>query len=216
MRADFGVDRHRLFEVQGGVGATYTDADWERAVRHGVRPSGQVLLIMPSHHFNHMSDEDLGAVLAFLKTFPPVDEAVPARRVGPVGNILIGAGLFGEMPAEQIDHDAGHAATLAPAASAEYGHYMVELATCADCHGEKLDGVVTGGDPAALPAPNLTPAGDLAHWTEADFMQTLRTGVTPEGRPLSTEMPWEFFGKMEDRDLAAIFAYLKSLPPSRQ
>lgn len=80
MRADFGVDRHRLFEVQGGVGATYTDADWERAVRHGVRPNGQVLLIMPSHHFNHMSDEDLGAVLAFLKTFPPVDEAVPARR----------------------------------------------------------------------------------------------------------------------------------------
>jgi mono/diheme cytochrome c family protein len=199
---------------QGGVGATYTDADWERAVRHGVRPNGQVLLIMPSHQFNHMSDADLGAALAYVKTFAPVDQVVPARRIDPLGVILIGAGLFGDLPAEAVDHQAAHAATLEPAASAEYGEYLVALATCRDCHGPALDGVVAGGPPSAVPPPNITGAGALAGYSEADFIQTIRTGVTPTGRALSDEMPWQFYGNMQDQDLAAIFAYLKSLPAS--
>ena len=198
---------------QGGVGATYTDADWELAIRHGVRPNGEALVIMPSHQFNHMSDEDLGAVLAYLKTFAPVDQTVPARRVALMGRVLIGAGMFGDLPFEVIDHQAGHPATVTPAVSPEYGAYVVALGTCVDCHGPKLDGVVTGGPPSDSPPPNLTPAGDLANWTEADFIQTIRTGVTPEGHTLSPEMPWMFYGNMVDQDLAAIFAYLKSLPP---
>ncbi len=175
---------------QGGVGATYTDADWERAVRHGVRPNGQVLLIMPSHQFNYMSDADLGAVLAFAKTFPPVDQVAPARRIDPLGTILIGAGLFGDLPAEVVDHDAAHAATVTPGTTPEYGEYLVALASCRDCHGTKLDGVLSGGPPMPVPPPDLTPAGNLANWTEADFIQAIRTGVTPDGRALSEEMPW--------------------------
>ena len=199
---------------QGGVAAAYTDADWERSVRHGVRPNGQALLIMPAHQFTHMSDEDLGAVLAFLKTFAPVDQAVPARRVAFVGTLLIGAGMFGDLPAEVIDHAAGHPATVPVAASAEYGHYLVRLGTCVDCHGANLDGQVSGGPSTGVPPANLTPAGDLANWTEADFIQTMRTGVRPDGRTLSDEMPWMFYGNMTDQDLAAIFSYLQSLPPS--
>lgn len=201
---------------QGGVGAVYTDADWERAVRHGVRPNGEPLLIMPSHQYSHMSDEDLGAVLAYLRTFAPVDQVALARSIAPVGRIMIGAGLMGELPAAQIDHAAAHAATLSPAVSPEYGNYLVALGTCVDCHGPKLDGVVGGGPPSEVPPANLTPAGDLANWTEADFIQAMRTGVTPEGQAISDEMPWRFFGNMEDGDLAAIFAYLKTLPPSGQ
>jgi cytochrome c553 len=113
-----------------------------------------------------------------------------------------------------VDHDAGHAATITPGTTPEYGEYLVALASCRDCHGAKLDGVVGGGPPLPIPPPDLTPAGDLANWTEADFIQAMRTGVTPDGRPLSEEMPWQFYGNMEDPDLAAIFAYLKSLPPS--
>jgi mono/diheme cytochrome c family protein len=198
---------------QGGVGATYSDADYERSIRHGVRPNGEALFIMPSQHFNHMSDEDLGAVLAYLKTFPPVDQTIPARRIAPIGQIMVGAGLFGELPAAQIDQAAPHAATMARDASPAYGAYLVELATCADCHGQKLDGQASG-PPSDVPPANLTPAGDLGNWSEADFIQTLHTGVTPDGRTLSDEMPWQFFGKMEDQDLAAIYAYLKTLPPS--
>jgi mono/diheme cytochrome c family protein len=201
---------------QGGVGASYTDADWERSIRHGVRPSGQALFIMPSHHFTHMSDEDLGAVLAYLKTFPPVDQAIPPRRIAPVGQIMAGAGMFGQLPAAQIDQTAPHVAAMARDTSAAYGAYLVELATCADCHGPKLDGQGAGGPGGGTPPANLTPAGDLANWTEADFRNAIHTGVTPDGRTLSPEMPWQFYGKMEDQDLAAIFAYLKSLPPSGQ
>jgi mono/diheme cytochrome c family protein len=199
---------------QGGVGGTYTDADWERAVRHGVRPNGEVLMIMPSHQFNQMSDADLGAVLAYVKTFPPVDQVVPERRIDPLGTMLIGAGLFGELPAEQVDHDAGHAATVEPAVSAEYGGYLTSLAACRDCHGPNLDGVVAAGPPLPVPPPNLTPSGDLGTWTEADFIQAIRTGVTPEGRTLSEEMPWPYYANMDDNDLGAIFAYLQSLSPS--
>lgn len=58
---------------KGGIGATYTDADWERAIRHGIGGDNRVLAIMPSNYFSHYSDADLAAVIAYLKTFPPVD-----------------------------------------------------------------------------------------------------------------------------------------------
>ncbi len=199
---------------QGGVGATYADADWERSIRHGVRPNGQWLVIMPANHFTKLSDEDLGAIVAYVKTLPPVDKAIPGRRIAPVGTIMIGAGMFGKLPAQQIDQTAPHAKTMAAAVSPEYGGYLVELATCRDCHGEKLDGVASGGGPSGHPEPNLTPAGDLAHWSDADFVKTLHTGVTPDGKQLSDEMPWKLFGNMRDEDLAAIFAYLKTVPAS--
>jgi mono/diheme cytochrome c family protein len=65
---------------QGGIGATYSDEDWMRAIRHGVAADGRALLIMPSHWFYYLQDEDLGALIAYLKTVPPVDQAWPPVR----------------------------------------------------------------------------------------------------------------------------------------
>jgi hypothetical protein len=61
---------------------------------------------------------------------------------------------------------------------------------------------------------SLTPAGNLADWSEADFIRTLRTGITPNGRELDPElMPWSTVGRLSDDEAKAIWLYLQSLPP---
>ena len=63
---------------------------------------------------------------------------------------------------------------------------------------------------------NLTPGGDLGKWTEADFIQALRTGETPEGRRLDNEkMPWRSIGQLTDDELGALWLYLQSLPSKK-
>lgn len=65
----------------GGVGVTNTDEDWVRAIRHGVGHDGRGLVIMPARNFYNLSDEDLGALIAYLKTLPPVDNEMPPLRI---------------------------------------------------------------------------------------------------------------------------------------
>jgi mono/diheme cytochrome c family protein len=87
----------------------------------------------------------------------------------------------------------------------------VKTGECRTCHGEEL----TSGkdpDPNAPPAPNLTPGGELAGWSEADFLKAMRTGIAPGGRQLSKYMPWVFIGQMTDDELKATWLYLQSLP----
>ncbi len=90
------------------------------------------------------------------------------------------------------------------------------FAACKFCHGENYaGGQIRDADPGSQPAANLTPAGDLADWSETDFITTLRTGVMPSGETLDNEfMPWKVFGNMSDEDLGSIFMYLEKLPPS--
>jgi len=196
----------------GGVGGM-TDAEWERAVRHGIGRDGRVLIIMPSHHFAWMSDEDLGAVLAYIKTLPPVDNELPARSLHPLLYVLGAAGMLGDLPVEAIDHEAAHPASVAASTDAGYGEYLTHLATCYDCHGPALDGESAGGPPAEVPPPNITGGGEVGGWTTEQFITAMRTGATPGGRQLDPEaMPWVFFGQMSDDDLTAIYNYLQTLP----
>ena len=81
-----------LTRGKGGFGPDYTDMDYVRAIRRGVKPDGRSLIVMPSEVFTHLSQEDLGAVLAFLKQAPPVDREVPKSGFGPVGRALLAAG----------------------------------------------------------------------------------------------------------------------------
>jgi mono/diheme cytochrome c family protein len=195
----------------GGVGARYAEADWVRAIRHGVRPDGTPLLIMPSHNFNALSDADLGAIIAYVRSAAPVDNDPPAFELRPLGRLLLLLGEL-ELPAEQIDHAAQRPPVPPAGRTVAYGRYIATIGNCADCHGAALSGAPTI-EPGAPPAPNLTPAGQLQSWTEAGFISAMRTGVTPNGRTLSTAMPWELTGQLNDDELAAIFAYLRSLPP---
>jgi hypothetical protein len=76
----------------GGVGATNTDEDWARAIRHGVGHDGRGLVMMPARYFYYLSDEDLGALIAYLKTLPSVDDELPPLNLGPLGRVMLGLG----------------------------------------------------------------------------------------------------------------------------
>ena len=196
---------------RGGIGGTFSDIDYTRAIRHGIGKDGKALVIMPSEFFNKISDSDLGAIIAFLKSLPPVGNEVPETSLGPLGRIftVLESSL---LPATLIDHEAPRPAEPQPGVTKEYGHYTAFM--CSLCHGDALSGGSVPGDEAdAPPAPNLTHGGPLRLWSEAYFINTLRTGVTPGGRSLDSEnMPWKFFTKMTDAELKAIWLYLKSLP----
>ncbi|MBP6806164.1 MAG: c-type cytochrome [Chloroflexi bacterium] len=201
-----------LTSGQGGIGATYTDADWERAIRHGIGGDNRVLAIMPSNFFAHYSDADLAAVIAYLKTFPPVDSEFGPRRIGFPGSVMGGFVAFAEFTKiDGIDHAAVGGDRPPEGATAEYGQYIVNLAMCGECHAANLAGVV--GNDGPPPGPNLTPGGELAGWAEQDFIKAIRSGVTPSGDVLDGEqMPWGNFAQMSDIELQAIWAYLQSLP----
>ena len=193
----------------GGVASRYNDEDWVRAIRHGVDETGEGMWIMPSEYWNFIGDDDLAAMVAYIKTLPPVDNTVPDRSLGVVGRILVAAGLFGELiPAQLIEHNASRVAIPAPGPTAEYGGYIVSIAGCTLCHGDDLGG---GSTPDNVVAPNISSSGTAGTWTVAQFMQTLRTGETPGGASLDNEqMPWGIFGNMTDDELTAVFLYLQT------
>ena len=182
-----------------------------RAIRHGVSSDGKALVIMPSQSFNELSDDDLGAMIAYLKTVPPVDTDRPETSLGPLGRVLplLDKSLI---PASIIDHDAPRPAAPVAGVTAEYGKYLTVV--CTACHAKDLaGGALPGEGPDAPLATNLTPAGALASWTEADFFTALREGVTPDGRSLdATYMPWPSLGKMHDDEIKAAWLYIKSVP----
>jgi cytochrome c553 len=190
---------------RGGRGH-YTDADWERAIRHGVGADGRALLFMPAEAFQAMSDEDLAALVAYLRSAPPVDRETPVSRPGPMARALyLGVG-FPLVPAELVAHDAPHPASVEPAVSVDYGRYLASIGGCRSCHGQELRG------DANPDAPDLTQAR-LASWTEADFVRALRTGARPDGSRIDPElMPWPASGRMTDDEISAVWLYVRSIP----
>lgn len=199
---------------KGSAVAKFTDKDWVRAVRNGVAPDGRGLFVMPAQDFHHMSEADLGAVIAYVKRVPPVDKDPGKTDLKWMGKLLIGIGAFGNViPAEEIDQKAGFAESHpSPGITTEYGKYLVDISGCRSCHGKELNGF-KGGDPKSPPSPNLTPGGVLANWSQEDFIKIFRTGSTPEGITLNNKfMPWKAIGNYPDEYLTSIYLYLKSLP----
>jgi mono/diheme cytochrome c family protein len=205
-----------LTKGKGGSGGRFSDEDWVRAIRHGVRPDGKPLLVMPSKQYYALSDADLGALIAYLETIPPVDDELPASTVSPIGRALMLT--MKDLPllaAERIDHKAGRPPPPPVGVTVEYGKYLA--VRCTGCHGENLSGgKIPGTPPDWPPALNLTPypGAAVAQWSEAQFVHTLRTGVTPRGNHLDTKyMPWKVLGEMTDDEMKALWLYLRSLPP---
>jgi mono/diheme cytochrome c family protein len=193
-----------LTSGKGGVGSYYTDEDWVRAIRHGVKPDGKPGIAMLAQLYTHISDRDLEDMIAYLKSVPPVDTDYPRTRLGPMGWFFL-LQVPDIIPAQVIDHNTQRIEPE-PGVTVEYGQYLTSY--CHLCHGDNLAG---GTEPGS--GPNLTPAGELGRWTEAEFIHTLRTGVTPAGKKLDPDMmPWKFVGQMTDDELKAVWLYLQSLP----
>lgn len=196
-----------LTSGKGGVGQFYTDADWVRAIRHGVARDGRSLVVTPAQFYYYLSDEDLGAIIAYIKSLPPVDREVLQPSVGLLGRLFLT--LFNPqdwLPAEKIDHTAPRPPTPVPGVTAEYGKYLSQTATCLVCHGRG------GYDPDISAAPG----GGIADWTEEGFVRAMRTGRTPDGHIWDDDyMPWRSTSEMSDDDLKALWLYLQTLPPGK-
>ena len=153
-----------LTRGKGGIGGQLSDLDWERAIRHGVKPDGSALLFMPAVEFQHINDEDTAALIAFLKTLPAVDRQAGKNSVGPIGRALFAKGDLVALPAELIDHTAAHPAPVPMGVSVEYGRYIADIGGCKGCHGPGLSGGhIPGTPPEWKPAANITPTG-IGHY----------------------------------------------------
>jgi mono/diheme cytochrome c family protein len=207
------VSASNLTAGVGGIGARYSDVDWERAIRHGVGPDGRALAIMPSKEYFHLGEEDVVALIAYLKSLPSIDRELPSRKLRPVGRTLVATGLLPAFAAEKMNHSAPRMTTPPVGETTEYGRYLATL--CAGCHGDNYSGGKLSGPPEAPPAANLTPhASGMGAWSEADFFRAMREGQRPDGSEVSAEyMPWMAFRSMTDTELRALWLYFQTLPP---
>jgi mono/diheme cytochrome c family protein len=198
----------------GGVAGHYSDAAWVVAIRNGVRHDGRPLLFMPSHEYNRLGDEDVAALVAYLKSLPPVDRVPEESRPGPLARALFLAGAFPLLPAELIDHQAPRDPAPEPGVTVAYGEYLA--VTCTGCHGAGFSGgKIPGTPPDFLPPPNITPDPEtgIGNWTEEDFVRLLRTGTRPDGSEVDrVAMPVAMTSSFTDEELSAIWMYLRSLP----
>lgn len=188
-----------------------TDTEWERAIRHGVRRDGTGLIVMPSEVFHAIADDEMAAMIAYLKQLPPVDREVPRAQLRIIGRMLMGTGHLQTTAA--LTSRTPHVATVDTTPGLGYGRYVVAKSGCAGCHGTSFAGGKSP-DPNSPPASNLTPTG-IGAYTEADFIHTLRTGVRPNGVALKEAMPWKYYGRMSDEALRSIYLFLKALPPKQ-
>lgn len=209
------VDSSNLTSGEGGIASTYTDEDFVRAIRHGVNKEGKPTFMIAVTATYHINDKDLGAIIAYLRTVPPVDRQTKPKYFSPFAKVLLAAGAFGQLPAEAVDHTTRPPAPE-PGVTVEFGKYLIDINDCRVCHGAELNGGPFPDPTIQLITPNLTPGGELSAWSEEDFIQTLRTGVTPGGHQLSEYMPWQEKSRLTDDELKAMYLYLQSLPKLEQ
>lgn len=194
---------------KNGLPSSFDNEAWLKALRHGLNTENKPLLLMPSQDYYKLDDHDMAAIIAYCKSLPYIDSLAAPNEVGPLGKILTVLGKIDMVPAETIDHGYKQPEKVQTAASAAYGQYLV--ASCTGCHKPAL----TGGDnpvPGGVPVANITSKGNVGKWSKEDFIKTLRTGNTPEGKVLRNEdMPWKMTEKYTDVELEALYLYLKSI-----
>ena len=211
----FGVvySRNITPDLETGIGR-WTDMQIIKAIRRGERPDGSRLFpIHPFEYLANVADDDIQAMVAYLKTVKPVKSAVPDRAL--------------KAPAPAIP--VPPAPKTAPKSGAQRGAYLVKgAAHCAECHtprrpdGSPDPAKFMAGGPGpegSLPA-NITPDQEtgIGRWTTTQIAQFLRTGVKPSGQHATSLMAIVIKGTsggykdLTERDARAIAQYLKSVP----
>jgi mono/diheme cytochrome c family protein len=193
-----------------GIGK-FSDGEIARSLRYGVHPDGTVVYdFMPYHN---TSDEDLTAIISYLRSQKPVRNEVPKNNLNLLGYavrafLIKPAGPNGEVP-KSVERDT----------TAAYGKYLaLNVAECNGCHTKRnLAGVYTG-EPFAggnnidgFITPNLTPdsSGRIFNWSKQNFIDRFHAGKVYPKSP----MPWNSFKRMTNEELTAIYHYLRTLRP---
>ena len=198
----------------GSVVAKYSEADWVRTIRHGVNPDRHPLILMPSGDYNQLTDADLAAVIAYVRSLPPVAGEVATIRLPMIVKALYAAGKIQD-DAETIDHSRLPPKPVPDAVTPENGAYLANM--CTGCHGRNFSGgPIPGTPPEWPPAANLTPgegSGMIRYDTPAKFIAMIRTTKRPDNSGVSSVMPFATLKNLNDTELGALYAYLKTLPP---
>jgi mono/diheme cytochrome c family protein len=202
-----------------GIGRM-TDAEIARALRYGVRSNGTALFdFMP---FHNTSDEDLTAIISYLRSQPPVKNEVPERDLNLIGQAVNAFALKPVGPSGEVPVAIKRDTTIA------YGQYLASsVANCRGCHTNRdlMTGEYIGKDYAgglkmetptdsgtySITSPNLTPheTGRIKGWSQEQFLKRFRSGkLIPQ-----SHMPWGPFSRMDDLELKAIYKFLQTVKP---
>lgn len=209
-----------------GIGS-FTDGELARTLRYGVKRNGHALLdFMP---FYDISDQDLTAIISYLRTEPAVDHFVPQNDWNFMGKIVHAFGMI------KPSGDGIVPPSPQPDSTAEYGKYLAgSVANCRGCHTKRdlMTGGYIGTDYAGqmtfevldengktIPgkhfvSPNLTPdqiTGRIYYWTQDAFIKRFQAGRVIQGSP----MPWGAFSRLNESDLIALYKFLRTLQPVR-
>ena len=195
-----------------GAAATYTDTDWVALLRHGLKPARTPVFVMPSEDYAQMADEDVAALVAYIRALPLSPERKGEIRIPLMLKALYAFGISTDA-AEKIDHTQPAPARV-PNDLHSQGEYIAK--TCAGCHGAGLAGGKIPGAPPSWPAAaNLTSAADgaMTRYTSAEqFREMMRSGKRADGTTVAV-MPFESLRAMSDAELDAVFGFLKTLQP---
>lgn len=177
----------------------YTDAELERLIRHGVKLDGTSTWIMPAAMFSHLTDEDLGNIIAWVRSMPAVDGVAREMTLRPLGRIGVVSEKF--VP-QALQVTASEPSAMDRADPLAQGRYLV-MTACTECHGANL----AGSD--IVNAPGLMVA---AAYSQADFARLMRTGIGRGDRKLGlmTEVGQVRFSAFTDAEVDAVRAYLEA------
>lgn len=198
-----------------GAGA-WTDDMLARAIREGIGHDGRALFpVMPYKSFRELSDEDLASLIVYLRSIPPVRNALPQTSIPfPLSRLIQSV----PQPVNEVVPPPDMTDTV------KLGAYLTKLGGCADCHnamdqGQTIPGLeFAGGSKFSYPggqvaSANITPhPTGISYYDEKLFLEMMRTGHV-RARIINPVMPWFFYRGMTDEDLKAVFAYLRTLKP---
>jgi len=206
---------------------SWTDGELLRAVTSGVTHDGTALFpLMPYPRYGQMAEDDVHAILAYIRWLKSIEGGVPERTLNFPMNLIV----------RTIPAAGSPKPRPSPSDKVAYGQYMVNAAVCSDCHtpiddrGQPLPGLdFSGGFELTnlargylIRSANITPDADtgIGSWTEQQFIDKFKGFETPAGAELSdaeqrqnTDMPWTFYAGMTREDLSAIYAYLRTVKP---
>lgn len=206
-----------------GIGR-YTDGELFRVITTGVTKEGRAMFpVMPYTHYGSMDPEDIYSIIAYLRTIPSIENKIPESISDFPMNIIINT----------IPQKATPGKLPNPADKINYGAYLVNTAGCNECHTREQRGQIikelefSGGREFKMPdgsifrSSNITPDKQtgIGNWTEEQFVQKFKSYADSNYHPpavakgeFNSLMPWTMYGQMTPTDLAAIYAYLMSVP----
>jgi len=173
----------------------YSDSDLARLLRHGVRPNGRGVAVMPSSMFYNLDDEDLGSLIAYLRTLPAQPDSLPATAMRILARVGLVTGQYKLEPLN-IAHDAPRPRKgPEPVALGEY----TAKSSCTECHGMKLEG---GPDTPALSV--------VAAYSAEEFAKLMREGIPRDGRKLDlmARTARGRFAYLTDEEVNGLYTFL--------